>query len=431
MAPPPPDWPTLLRTFGTIGCLSFGGPAGQIALLHRVLVDERGWLDEAGFTRGLNLCMLLPGPEAQQLATYCGWRLRGIAGGLAAGALFILPGALVMLALALAYVSWGAVALWRGALLGVQAAVVAIIVQAVARLARRTLVAPWRWVVATGAFLATTLALAPFPVVIALAALTGAVMAQQRVSTPPVTAPEPRFDLRLAGIGLLAWLAPWLGVVATLGWDHRLAQLGRLCAQWALVSFGGAYALLALVKEAVVNSLGWIAPADLIAGLGLAETTPGPLILVVQFLGFLAGHGAPAPFPPLVAGVLAAGLAVWMLFGPSFLFILLGAPWVDRLAALPRLAAALDGLSAAVVGIIASVGLWFTLHLLFVAVDTAPLAWRGVTWGALPAPSWGATDTRAGLLMLFGLVTLLLVRLHAWQVLGLCAALGAASALMF
>jgi chromate transporter len=421
---PPVSWRALVTTFAQIGALSFGGPAGQIALLHRMLVDDRQWLDDATFSRGLNLCMLLPGPEAQQLATYCGWRLKGAAGGLVAGALFILPGALLMLALAIAYVTVGETPVAQGLLTGLKAAVVAIIAQAILRIARKTLTAPWAWGVAAFAFLAVTLKLAPFPLVIALAALIGAWRAAPQ---PSVTmAPAPPFAWRLALGGTLLWLAPLAALGGALGWDHRLAELGRFCAQLALVSFGGAYALLAYVKDVVVTSFGWVTPTDLIAGLGLAETTPGPLILVVQFIGFLAGYNAAAPFDPIGAGVLASLVVLWMLFGPSFLFILLLSPQVDRLAGRPRLSAALTGITAAVVGVIASVALWFTLHLLFVAVGQAPLL-----WGSLPAPSWGAMDVRAGLLALFALVALFGFQLKVWQVLGLAAAMGLAFELMF
>ena len=359
-----PPWSDLWRVFGHIGLVSFGGPAAQVALMHRELVEGRGWLDERGFAAALSFCMMLPGPEAMQLATYCGWRLRGTAGGLLAGLLFVLPGAVVIFALAGLYASRGDVPAVRAAFAGVQAAVIAIVVQATVRLARRALRSPQAALVAVLALVALSALRLPFPVVVAAAALWGLAAARGDGGPPPPAAPGAgRESLRAALIWGTAWLAP-LGLLALAG-PPLLAEIGAFFALLAVATFGGAYAVLAWMAQEVVTGRGWLTPEQMIDVLGLAETTPGPLILVTQFVGILAAQ------PGGWALGLAAGLVtLHATFAPCFLWIFAGAPWLEAVTARPRLRGALDAVTAAVVGVIASLALWFGAHVLFREVGT-------------------------------------------------------------
>ena len=356
----------LLATFGRIGLLSFGGPAAQIALMHRVLVDERRWLSEAEYLRALSFCMLLPGPEAMQLATYAGWKQRGTLGGLIAGGLFVLPGAAVVLALAMAYAAWGELAPTQALFRGVQAAVVVIVLQALLRLARRALKGGQARAIAAGAFVALLVLDAPFPLVIALAALAGLWAAPPAPAASPLlplpAAPRPAASLRRA----LIWGAVWLVPLGALILFERgfLAEIGLFFSQLAVVTFGGAYAVLAWMTQAVVDDKGWLTLPQMIDALGLAETTPGPLILVTEFVGYLAGHGAGG----VALGLAAAAVSLWMTFAPCFLWVFVGAPYVEHLTRAPRLSAMLSGITAAVVGVIGSLAVWFTLHVLFARV---------------------------------------------------------------
>jgi len=377
-----PGFGDLIRVFGRIGLLSFGGPAGQIALMHRELVEQRGWIAEADYLRALNFCHLLPGPEAQQLATYIGWRLHGLSGGLAAGLLFILPGAALMMALAMLY-AVAADLEWVAALfLGIKAAVLAIVVQALIGIGRRALDRPAKRVLAVAAFVALFLFDAPFPLVVLVAGLIG-LMAPASLGghvgsaaePPPAARPWRQSLGAVAGFGLL-WAAPMLLILLALGPGHVLWQVGLFFSKLAVVTFGGAYAVLAYMAQAAVQTYGWLQPGEMADGLGLAETTPGPLILVTQFVGFLAAFRDPAPFAPLMAGVLAGLLTLWVTFVPCFLWIFALAPWIERLNRLARLQSALAGVTAAVVGVIANLTLWFALHILFSDVDertTGPL----------------------------------------------------------
>lgn len=351
----------LFSVFGRIGLLSFGGPAAQIALMHRELVEARPWLTEAQFLRALSFCMLLPGPEAMQLATYAGWRLRGIPGGLLAGTLFVLPGAVVILVLAAAYLRLGEVALVEAAFLGIKAAVVAIVVQAIARLSRRALTGPGAVALAVLAFLGLFLFDLPFPLIVAGAGLWGALAARGRAE-----AARPRFDRRaLAGVlaaGGTLWAAP---VIAAWAAGHDLlVQVGLFFSKLAVVTFGGAYAVLAYMTQQVVADHGWITTGQMVDALGLAETTPGPLILVTQFVGHLAGAAAGGPGLMLAAGA----LALWVTFVPCFIWIFAGAPLIDWLEGQPRIAGALSAITAAVVGVIANLSLWFAAHVFFAEV---------------------------------------------------------------
>ncbi len=387
-APARPETPLaeVTRVFLRIGCLSFGGPAAQIALMHRELIDNRNWLTEAEYLRALSFCMLLPGPEAMQLATYAGWRRAGVAGGLVAGGLFVLPGALVVLALSMVYAAYGQVPLVGALFFGVQAAVVAVVLHALQRVARRALKARRHWLVAVAAFAALFLFNLPFPVVIIAAALAGWWMAPTG-ATARAAPPAPgaaAFALRQC----LVWGAIWLLPLAAL-WvleGGLLWEIGLFFSKLAVVTFGGAYAVLAWMTQEVVQVKGWLTTGEMMAGLGLAETTPGPLILVNEFVGYLAAFKQGG----LGFGLAGAAVAVWMTFAPCFLWIFAGAPFVERLAAAPRLSAALAGITAAVVGVIASLSLWFALHVLF---------HRLVLWQAGPLrltlPDPAALDVRA------------------------------------
>ena len=419
----PPAFRELVGTFARIGCLSFGGPAGQVALMHREIVEERRWLDEDQFLHALNFCHLLPGPEAQQLATWIGWKLHGWRGGLAAGLLFILPGALVILAMSLAYVL-AAQAPWFSALfLGVKAAVLAIVLQALIRIGRRALDTGFRRGLAALAFLALFAFAVPFPWVVLAAGTLGALVAKARPSwlnltlnDAPAAAPPWKTSLRSALLWGFIWAAPMVAVVLTVGPDHVLWRIGVFFSQLAVVTFGGAYAVLAYMAQEAVQGFGWLSTREMADGLGLAETTPGPLILVTQFVGFLAAFRAPEPFTPLVAGLLGAGLTTWVTFAPCFLWIFTFAPWIDRLQASAVLRGALSALTASVVGAIASLSLWFALHVLFARVATleaGPLR--------LPAPETASLDGQAAILTIVALVLVFSLKWDVLRVLASCA----------
>ncbi len=358
-----PSLSDLTRTFARIGLLSFGGPAAQIALMHREIVDERGWIAEKDYLSALSFCMLLPGPEAMQLATWIGWRSHGTLGGLIAGGLFVLPGAVVVLALSAIYAVFGDLPLVTAAFLGVQAAVVAIVIEALLRVSRRALKGRVERWIALAAFAALFALGLPFPLVILGAGLVGALVLTKVArggATPPAAALGQ--SLRTA----LLWAVIWLGPLAAL-WAFEggfLTQIGIYFSKLALLTFGGAYAVLAWMVQEVVQVQGWLSTAEMMAGLGLAETTPGPLILVTEFVGFLAGWHEGGWLMALAG----AGVALWMTFAPCFLWIFTGAPHIARLTAEPRLSGALSGIMAAVVGVIANLSLWFALHVIFAKV---------------------------------------------------------------
>ncbi|MFT4253499.1 MAG: chromate efflux transporter [Caulobacter sp.] len=346
-----------------VGCLGFGGPAGQVALLHREVVEKRGWVDEDRFAHALSFCMLLPGPEAQQLATWLGWRLHGVRGGLAAGLLFVLPGLAAMLGLSALYVVQGQARWAAPVLLGLKAAVVALVLQAVIRMAGRAARDRAGKVAAVLAFLALSFTIAPFPLVILAAGLAGWLLGG-RGEIAQAGEPPP---LKGAGRAALACLAAWLGPVAlafALAPRSALAQIGGVFSGLAVVSFGGAYAALAYVGQ-VAGELDWLTPGQMLDGLGLAETTPGPLVLVFVFVGFVAAWRDADPALAWPAAVLGGLMAAWATFAPSFLWIFAGGPLVERLRAHARAASALSLVGAAVVGVIAGLALWFAVHLLF------------------------------------------------------------------
>ena len=354
----------LTRVFLRIGLLSFGGPAAQIALMHREIVDDRKWVTEQEYLSALSFCMLLPGPEAMQLATWIGWRKHGTLGGLIAGGLFVLPGAIVVLALSMTYAAWGQVPVVAALFTGVQAAVLAVVIEALLRVSKRALKSQTNWIIAIAAFCALYLFAVPFPVIILAAGIWGF------VKTPTTTAvaatgPAPwRESLRAA----LIWGAIWLLPLAYLQLMHPgiLAEIALFFSKLAVLTFGGAYAVLTWMTQDVVQQKGWLTLPQMIDGLGLAETTPGPLILVTQFVGYLAAFKEGGVW----LGIAGALITLWMTFTPCFLWIFAGAPWISRLTAAPRLAGALQAITAAVVGVIANLSLWFGLHVLFAKIST-------------------------------------------------------------
>ncbi|MBA4490221.1 chromate efflux transporter [Paracoccus sp. S1E-3] len=384
----------IFRVFLRIGWLSFGGPAAQIALMHAELVDRHRWLTERQYLRALSLCMLLPGPEAMQLAAYAGWRLRGLPGGLISGGLFILPGALVIAALAAAYVSWGQLPLVQAAFLGIKAAVLIVVIEALLRVSRRALKGPAHRLIAAAAFVAIALFAAPFPLVILLAAALGALILAASSEDTPSGSPAAGLWLFIPGIPI--WLAP-VGL-AWLAGAEFLTTLGLFFAKLAIVTFGGAYAVLTYMTQTVVKDLGWLTTGQMIDALGLAETTPGPLILVTEFVAWLAGHAQGGT----VMAATAAALCLWVTFVPSFLFIFALAPSIDWIAGRPRLAAALEGVTAAVVGVIGTLALWFGMQVLF--------GGRVVPVAFLHLPDPAALDWRAALIA--GGAGLALLRFH-------------------
>ena len=373
-----PGFGELVSVFTRIGLLSFGGPAGQIALMHRIIVDEKRWIPADRYLHALNYCMLLPGPEAQQLATYVGWMLHGVRGGLVAGVLFVLPGFVLIVALAALYATLGDAAWLEAIFMGLKAAVLAIVVQALWRMAGRSLKGPVSLGLAITAFLALFVFGVAFPVVVLAAGLVGYMFMRRPVSAEPDIAPSQGWRRRGLGTAatLLLWTAIWLlplFALAPFGEFQTLTDIFGFFVKIALFSFGGAYAVLTYVAQEAVATYHWLTPAQMMDGLALAETTPGPLVLVLCFVGFLAAHAAPGFAAPLVAGILGAVLTAWAIFVPSFLFIFAGAPYVEDLRRNPALAGALAGIGAAIVGVIANLSLWFALNVLFSSVDRIAL----------------------------------------------------------
>lgn len=359
-----------------IGCLGFGGPAGQIALMHRIFVEEKKWIDEDRYLHALSYCMLLPGPEAQQLATYVGWLLHGVRGGIVAGALFVAPGAVVVLALSWLYAMHAQTPLAAAMLLGVKAAVLAFIVEALLRIGRRALKRIEHLAIAVLAFVALAFLGAPFPIVILAAGVLGLLWGRAPAAAAPaeqVAQPPARNALAAALVWGVVWMAPLAAALAVLGPNHVLTQVGLLFSQLAVVTFGGAYAVLAYLQQQAVEVHAWLTPAQMIDGLGLAETTPGPLILVNQFVGFLAGWQTQGGNAALA--LTAAAMAIWCTFAPSYLWIFAGAPYAERLRQNNAAASALAAITAAVLGVIANLALWFSVHVLFARVGSVATPW--------------------------------------------------------
>ncbi|WP_220451418.1 chromate efflux transporter [Nocardioides dongkuii] len=427
------------RAWFLISLQTFGGPAGQIAVMQRELVDERRWLGERRFLHALSYCMLLPGPEAQQLAVYAGWLLNGWLGGLIAGVLFVLPGVVALLALSWAYVAHGDTVVVTGLFLGLAPAVLAVVVQAVVRIGGRALHGRTAVLLALGAFVGLAVLGLPFPLVVLGAGVVGwlvgrrdpAAMTAPAVADdgpPPVVpddalhraAPSARRNLLVLALGLAVWVAPVLLVWALAGGRETvLTDQGLFFGGLALVTFGGAYAVLSYVAQAAVESYGWLSANEMAKGLALAESTPGPLIIVVQFVAFLGAYRDPGGLDPWVAAVVGSLLTVWVTFVPSFLFIFLGAPYVERLRGNRALTAALAGVTAAVVGVIANLALYFAVHTLF--ADTRRL---GAEHLGLLVPVWSSVVWPAVLVAAVALVLVLRLRWSVLRTLGVCALLG-------
>jgi chromate transporter len=383
-----------VRTWARIAALSFGGPAGQIAVMHRILVEEKRWLGERRFLHALNYCMLLPGPEAQQLAIYIGWLMHRTVGGLVAGLLFVLPGFLAIMALSILYALFGSIGPVSALFFGLKAAVLVVVLQAVIRVGSRSLKNPVMIGLAAAAFVGLYAFKIPFPVVILVAGLIGFVGGQagltafvaggghgpkftQEVAdadtvlgeeTPSHARPNFAWALQIGGVLALLWLVPVLALGLALGWDNVFSEIAVFFSKMAVVTFGGAYAVLAYVAQEAVQTYGWLRPGEMLDGLGMAETTPGPLIMVTQFVGFMGAYREAGGMSPLLAGVLGGVLTTWVTFVPCFLWIFLGAPFVEALRGAKALNAALAAITAAVVGVILNLAVWFALHVLFQSV---------------------------------------------------------------
>ena len=431
-----------VRVWARIALLSFGGPAGQIAVMHRILVEEKRWIGEERFLHALNFCMLLPGPEAQQLATYIGWLMHKVKGGLVAGVLFILPGLVAIMALSWIYVLYGSVGPVAALFFGLKAAVLAIVFEAVVRIGRRALGNPGRVAVAAAAFAGIFLFDIPFPIIVAGAALIG--LAAARAGSGAFAAggghrsegralPDAESALgtalpeharagggRLFGLAvllLLLWLVPVMLLVA--GGAGTFADIGLFFSKMAVVTFGGAYAVLAYVAQAAVETYGWLRPGEMLDGLGLAETTPGPLIMVTQFVGFLGAYRSPEGLPPLVAATLGGLLTTWVTFLPCFLWIFVGAPYIERLRQNRALTAALSAVTAAVVGVILNLALWFAIHYLFGSVAEERFGPISVD-----LPAWASFEPVAALLSGAALIAILRFKLGVPAVIAGCALAG-------
>ncbi|MBD11485.1 chromate efflux transporter [uncultured Roseovarius sp.] len=405
-----PPLALIFRSFARIGLLSFGGPAAQISMMHEELVERRGWLSEQQFLGALSFCMLLPGPEAMQLCTYAGWRLRGVLGGLIAGLLFVLPGAAVILALGLGYATYGDLPMVQAVFLGVKAAVVVIVLQALLKLAQRALKGRASWVLAGLGFVAMFFLSVPFPLIIAAAGVWGAWSTRGAIAVPETA--DDVVSFRQAARTALIWGALWAAPVL-LAWGmgaEFLTDLALFFSKLAVVTFGGAYAVLAYMTETVVATKGWLTTAEMIDALGLAETTPGPLILVTKFVGLLAGYAQGG----VGTAVLAACLTLWVTFIPCFLWIFTGAPYIEHILARPRLKGALAGISAAVVGVILNLSVWFALHVLFGQVTMSALG---------PRPEISSFSPRDAIYVAVAGVLLLGLRLPMVPVLALMAVL--------
>ena len=432
-----------VRVWARIAALSFGGPAGQIAMMHRIVVDERKWIGEERFLHALNYCMLLPGPEAQQLAVYIGWLMHRTVGGLIAGVLFVLPGALSIMALSILYATLGNSGPVEGLFFGLKAAVLAVVLEAVVRVGRRTLKNGVLAALSAAAFLAIFAFNVPFPLIILTAALIGLAGARLGVSAfrpalpmpdssanrtsllgegvPDHARPSTAWSLRVGAVCLALWLGPVLGLLLTLGPDNVFTGIAVFFSKMAVVTFGGAYAVLAYVAQQAVETYGWLRPGEMLDGLGMAETTPGPLIMVVQFVGFLGAFRDPGALPPLLAGVLGGLLTTWVTFVPCFLWIFLGAPYVEALRGNRMLSAALSAITAAVVGVILNLAVWFALHTLFARLQ--PVSFAGM---ALDLPVLASVNAPALALTAAAVVAVFRFKAGMLPTLGACALAGVA-----
>lgn len=443
-----PPYPTLAeatRIWARIGLLSFGGPAGQIALMHRILVEEQKWLGERRFLHALNYCMLLPGPEAQQLAVYIGWLMHRTPGGIIAGLLFVLPGMVAIMGLSWIYAIWGNVGPVEGMFFGLKAAVLAIVVQAVIRIGRRALGNGAMLLIAAASFLAIFVFGVPFPLIVLAAGLIG--YAGSRAGwaafqgggghgrlggvqvadadtllgeeTPGHAQVNRGWALRISAVLLALWLVPVALLYLLAGPQNVFSQIAGFFSTMAVVTFGGAYAVLAYVAQEAVQNYGWLAPGEMLDGLGMAETTPGPLIMVTQFVGFMGAFRDAGAMPPLLAGTLGGLLTTWVTFTPCFLWIFLGAPYIERLRDNHHLTAALSAVTAAVVGVILNLAVWFGLHVVFAEVRV--LTGHGLQ---LNVPVLTSVNLAAAALVALALVAVFRLGVSAVRVLALCAGIG-------
>jgi chromate transporter len=434
-----------VRVWAKIAALSFGGPAGQIAVMHRILVEEKRWIGEGRFLHALNYCMLLPGPEAQQLTVYIGWLLHRTWGGLVAWTLFVLPGFAAIMALSWLYAGLGDVPVVEALFFGLKAAVLAIVLEAVARIGRRALRNEVMIALAAAAFVAIFFFDVPFPLIILTAGLIGllggraglpaflaggghsglgAVTMSDAASalgegTPAHARPDLAWSLKVAAVCLLLWFGPLRVLLLTLGPDDVFTRIAVFFSKMAVVTFGGAYAVLAYVAQQAVETYGWLAPGEMLDGLGLAETTPGPLIMVVQFVGFMGAFRDPGALYPMVAGTLGRLLTTWVTFVPCFLWIFLGAPFVEALRGNRALGGALAAITAAVVGVILNLAVWFALHVLFADVHEVRVLAMSLD---VPAPA--SLNVPSLVLTLGALVAIFRFGVGMIPVLASCAALG-------
>ena len=433
------------RVWAKVAAHSFGGPAGQIAVMHRFLVDERRWISEQRFLHALNYCMLLPGPEAQQLATYIGWLMHGPVGGFIAGALFVLPGVIAIFTLSLIYALYGDIGFVAGLLFGLQAAVVAIVAQALLRIGQRALKTRTHLGIAVAAFLAIFFAEVPFPWIVLGAGLLGYVVGKIRPGAVAASDAHGAADaaeafiaddgaklsraagrsaLRAAGVALVAWIIPVVVLLAVTGPDSVFSEVAVFFSKSAMVTFGGAYAVLSYVAQAAVTGYGWLQPGEMLTGLGMAETTPGPLIMVVQFVGFMAGYREPGSLSPVAGATLAAAVTTWVTFAPCFFFIFAGAPFIERLRGNHALSNALSAITAAVVGVILNLAVWFAIHTAFDDVGA-----RYAGGFRLLLPRWASIDVAAVVLMVLAMVLMFQFKVSLLRTLAVCAALGLVAAL--
>ena len=411
----PPTFSELVSAFVRIGLMSFGGPAAQIALMHKICVEEKRWIDEDRYLHALNYCMLLPGPEAQQLATYIGWLLHGVRGGIVAGLLFVLPGLAIILGLSTLYALYQDTSLVSGLFFGLKAAVLAIVVEAVVRIGKRALKTGFHRGLAAAAFIALFFFSLPFPLVVLAAALIGLIDARGAPSSSVEIAEELRarpFFLRQVA-ALVFWVAVWLAPLPLL-WlflpDTALPEVQTFFSKMALVTFGGAYAVLAYVAQVAVDHYAWLKPGEMLDGLALAETTPGPLVLVLSYVGFLAGFRQSGALDPLIGGLLGGAIAAWATFVPSFIWIFAGAPYIERLRGNRLLSSALSAITAAVVGVILNLAVWFSLHVIFTRVEPVDLISLSPLTLSVPQPIWSSLDWQA--LVIAVIAAVMIFRFH-------------------
>ena len=432
-----------LRVWLRVALLSFGGPVAQIAVMHRIVVEEKRWIGEERFLHALNYCMLLPGPEATQMAAYLGWLLNKAKGGALAGILFVLPGVIVMMALSILYAGFGSLPAVAAVFYGIKAAVLAVVIEAVIRIGKRAVKTEAQMTLAALAFIAIFFFDAPFPLIIALAGLAGFLGARawptqfspasghgRAANVPDPVIPEDRLfsvqptparAIRISILFAVLWLGPTLWVLATLGGADVFARIGVFFSKLSVVTFGGAYSVLAYVAQQAVETYGWVTAGEMLDGLGLAETTPGPLIMVTQFVGFLAAYRDPGPMSPMTAGILGGLLTTWATFAPSFFLIFIGAPYIEALRQNKALSAGLAAITAAVVGVVLNLAVWFAVHVVFARVGEVRAGPAHMPW-----PEWASIDGMAALLAIASLVAMLRFKMGMISTLVAAAAIGAA-----